>query len=151
RAGMLLGADSHAAEDLAQVTLARCFASWSKVSRAEDVEAYVHRMLINAHTSSRRRLWWRERPAQELPDTAQPGHAQAVADTEDLRDALLQLPVGQRQVVVLRYFEDLTEAQTADVLGISIGTVKSRASRALTALATNPSLSFDLDLRGPRT
>ena len=151
RAGVLLGADPHAAEDLAQITLARCFASWSRVSRADNLEAYVHRMLVNAHASSRRRSWWREDPKDPLPDTKLPGHAQSVEDANDLRTALHRLPLGQRQVIVLRYFVDLTEPQTADALNISLGTVKSRASRALTALANDPTLSFDVDLsRGPR-
>jgi RNA polymerase sigma-70 factor (sigma-E family) len=151
RAGVLLGADPHAAEDLAQITLAQCFASWTRVSRAEHLEAYVHRMLVNAHTSSRRRFWWREDPQDRLPDTKLPGHAPAVEDANDLRAALRRLPLGQRQVIVLRYFADLTERQTADALDISLGTVKSRASRALATLADDPSLSFEADLpRGPR-
>lgn len=152
RTGVLLGADPHAAEDLAQVTLARCYAAWAKVARADSPEAYVHRMLVNAHTSSRRRLWWRERPSDELPEVQLGGHDQAVAQGDDLRTALRRLPVGQRQVVVLRYFVDLTEAQTAAVLGISPGTVKSRASRALAALAQDPALTLQPDpTRGTRT
>lgn len=151
RTGVLLGADPHAAEDLAQTTLARCYAAWAKVARADSPEAYVHRMLINAHTSSRRRLWWREQPEAELPDAELRGHDHAVAQSDDLRTALRRLPLGQRQVVVLRYFADLTEAQTAAALGISPGTVKSRASRALAALARDPALTFEPDpTRGPR-
>ncbi len=151
RAGVLLGADPHTAEDLAQVTLARCFASWSRVSRADNVEAYVHRMLVNAHTSSRRRSWWREHPNDPLPDAGLASHAPSVEDADDLRTALRRLPEGQRHVIVLRYFLDLTEPQTADALSISVGTVKSRASRALAALAHDPALSFEVDLpRGPR-
>ena len=146
RAAVLLGADRHAAEDLAQVTLAQCYASWSRVSRADDVHAYVHRMLINAHASSRRRRWWGEQPAADPPDQVVPGPEDAVLDHHGLRAALGRLPLGQRQVVVLRYFVDLTEAQTADVLHVSRGTVKSRASRALTALAADPALSLDPDL-----
>lgn len=151
RAGVLLGADRHAAEDLAQVTLARCFASWSRVSRADDIESYVHKMLINAHTSSRRRRWWGERAEADLPEAELPSHEQGVTESESLCSALRRLPLGQRQVIVLRYFVDLTETQTADALRISRGTVKSRASRALGALAADPALSFDLDLRGPRS
>jgi DNA-directed RNA polymerase specialized sigma subunit len=134
RAGVLLGADPHTAEDLAQVTL----------------EAYVHRMLVNAHTSSRRRAWWREHPHDRMPDTGHASHAPSVEDADDLRTALRRLPLGQRQVIVLRYYLDLTEPQTADALSISVGTVKSRASRALAALADDPTLSFQVDLsRGP--
>lgn len=152
RTGVLLGADPHAAEDLAQTTLARCYASWTKVSRADSPEAYVHRMLINAHTSSRRRLWWRERPEADLPDAELGGHDQTVAQADDLRTALRRLPPGQRQVVVLRYFADLTESQTAAALGVSPGTVKSRASRALAALAQDPALTLDPEpTRGTRT
>ena len=145
RAGVLLGADPHAAEDLAQITLARCFALWPRVSRADNIEAYVHRMLVNTHTSSRRRFWWREHPKADQPDSALPSHEEFVVEADDLRTALVRLPLGQRQVVVLRYFADLTELQTADALNISVGTVKSRASRALSALAKDPSLSFDPD------
>jgi RNA polymerase sigma-70 factor (sigma-E family) len=145
RAAVLLGADRHAAEDLAQVTLAQCYASWSRVSRADDVHAYVHRMLINAHASSRRRRWWGERPAADPPDRPVAGPEDAVLEHEGLRAALDRLPLGQRQVLVLRYFVDLTEAQTADVLHLSRGTVKSRASRALAALSTDPALALDTD------
>ncbi len=152
RAGVLLGADPHAAEDLAQITLARCFALWPRVSRADNIEAYVHRMLVNTHTSSRRRFWWREHPRADQQDSELPGHEHAVVEADDLRTALLRLPLGQRQVVVLRYFADLTELQTADALNISVGTVKSRASRALSALAKDPTLSFDPEpSKGPST
>jgi RNA polymerase sigma factor (sigma-70 family) len=100
----------------------------------------VHRVLINAMLDSRRRRWWGERPTIVLPEAVAADSADGVADQDALRSALLQLPVSQRQVLVLRYYTDLTEAQTAAALGIAVGTVKSRAARALQSLEADPSL-----------
>jgi RNA polymerase sigma-70 factor (sigma-E family) len=144
RSAVLLGADLHAAEDLTQTVLARCHRSWAKVRRARDLDAYVHRMLINVLRDSRRRRWWGEAPSDRLPDTAVDDHSDELSSHDLLRAALTRLPLGQRQVVVLRFWADLTERQTAEVLDIAIGTVKSRAARALAALESDPDLE---DLR----
>ncbi len=140
RSAVLMGADRHAAEDLVQTALAKCFASWSRVSRAQDPDAYVHRVLINTLTDSRRRRWWGETPTEVLPEASQVDGTEDVLRGDALRAALLRLPLEQRQVLVLRYYADLTEAQIAAALGVAAGTVKSRAARGLAVLEADPSL-----------
>lgn len=130
-----MGCDPHEAEDVAQTALARCFRSWARVQAADDVDAYVYRTLLNCWASSRRRRWWGETPTEELPEPPPSGgHAETVARTASLTAALGRLPEDHRTVLVLRFGADLTVAQTAEVLGVPPGTVKSRVSRALAAI-----------------
>lgn len=134
RVGIYLGCSPTESEDLVQSTLLRCYRAWPRVRRADRVDAYVHRALINTLAKSRRRLWHGEVPTAELPDTA--GHdASAASDARaDLHRALGRLSSDHRTVLVLRFVGDLTEQQTADVLDVPIGTVKSRVARALAAI-----------------
>jgi RNA polymerase sigma factor (sigma-70 family) len=122
----------------------RCYVKWSKVAAANDEDAYVYAILVNQLRTSRRRRWRGEHPSDDVEAGARPAVDDPAA-TSDLADvvqrALSSLPTPTRQVVVLRYFVDLTERQTADVLGIAPGTVKSRLSRGLTQLAQNPHLA----------
>jgi RNA polymerase sigma-70 factor (sigma-E family) len=142
RSAVLLGCSRDDAEDLVQTTLARCYAAWPKVARADNRDAYVYRMLVNALTDSRRRHWWGERPTADLPDPADTADPLADIDVSDaVERALAGLSTEQRAVLVLRFFAHLSEAQTADALGIAAGTVKSRTSRALAALADNEHLT----------
>lgn len=137
RSAWLLTGDHQLAEDLVQTALAKCWRAYGRIG-AEGFEAYVRRVLFTTYVSWWRRKWRAERPTEHLPETAA-----AARDTDgrnDLLDALARLPRGQRAVVVLRYFEDLTEQQTAAALGISTGTVKSQCSRALAALRSSPHL-----------
>lgn len=134
RLGYGLTADQILAEDLAQTTLAIAYASWPRVRRSGNPDAYVRRAMIKASHGRFRRC----RVAEQLTD--QPPEA-AMADPTDLRDdrselisALMMLPYGQRAVVVLRYWMEMTEAETAAALGCSIDSVKSQASRALARL-----------------
>jgi RNA polymerase sigma-70 factor (sigma-E family) len=141
---MLLTAHNRAdAEDLLQTVLERAYRRWRQICRTGDPAPYVRRMLVNAAVDRGRLL--RRRPEQPLviPDGAGgPGpagaaasdQAAAIADKDLLWRALAQLPVGQRAVLVLRYYEDLSEAQTAAVLGCSVGSVKTQASRALSKM-----------------
>lgn len=141
RAGFLLTGDRHLAEDLVQATLVRVWPRWERVSRADHVDAYVRRVLMSIFLSWRRRLWWRESPTASVPDVA--GGADP-ADGDDralLLAAVHRLPARQRAVIVLRYFYDLTEAESAEVLGCSTGTVKSHASRAVRSLRSDLSRS----------
>ena len=138
RTAWLLTGDAHRAEDLVQTALLKCWRRWGSIERHEAAEAYVRRALITTYTDWWRRRWTSERPS-ELPDV--PAVEDPVADQRrDLVAALAGLPRGQRAVVVLRYFEDLTEAQTAAVLGVSVGTVKSQTSRAMATLRSSPLL-----------
>jgi len=140
RSAVLLGADPHTAEDLVQTALAKCYVAWPRVTRAQDPDAYVHRVLINALADSRRRRWWGETPTDVLPEGGRPDAADEVVRGDALRTALLRLTLEQRQVLVLRYYADLTEAQIAAALGVAMGTVKSRAARGLATLEADPSL-----------
>jgi len=135
-----LTGDRWAAEDLAQSALARAYVSWRRVSRADDPDAYLRRILVNtAHRRFRRRRVT-EQPG-ELPERAVDGPADLVGERAALLAALRLLPDRQRTVVVLRYWADLTDAQIAATLGCSPGTVRSQLSRALGKLRENPSLA----------
>lgn len=152
RAAIFLGAAPTEAEDLAQTTLVRCYTAWERVQGADNTEAYVYRMLLNAFRDSRRSRWWRDRretaDARDGLDGVEPttgDTTDAVALADAVHRALDTLTKPNREVVVLRYFVQLTEAQTAATLGIAKGTVKSRLSRALAQLACNDHL---LDITG---
>ncbi len=142
RAAVFLGAGPHEAEDLAQTTLVRCYTAWPRVAAADDRTAYVYRMLLNCLRDSKRRRWWGERPTERLPEPAGHGPDRTTGvDTADaVHRALAGLSKPNRDVVVLRYFAGLTEAETAAALGVPAGTVKSRLSRSLAALAADAHL-----------
>jgi RNA polymerase sigma-70 factor (sigma-E family) len=137
---LLTGHNRADAEDLLQTVLERAYRRWRRICRTGDPAGYVRQMLVNAAVDRWRLL--RRRSEQPLgPDDCAPwagfaGSDQlaAVADQDLLWRALARLPPGQRAVLVLRYYEDLTEAQTAAVLGCSVGSVKTQAFRALTKL-----------------
>jgi RNA polymerase sigma-70 factor (sigma-E family) len=142
RSAVFLGCSLDEAHDLVQATLLRCYTAWRKVQKADNRDAYVYRILLNCHRDSRRRRWWGERPTDTPPDWATGvDPADAVAVTDAVHRALGDLSTVNREVVVLRYYAHLSEQQTADVLGIAAGTVKSRLSRALTQLAANAHLA----------
>jgi RNA polymerase sigma-70 factor (sigma-E family) len=137
----LLRGDATEAEDLTQIALARAFVAWRRVRDSDHPDAYVRRILVNAN----RRRFGRRRVTEDLvatvPETAGPaGGFTAVEDRAGLAAALATLPPGQRAVVVLRYCDDLSEDQVAKVLGRSVGTVKSQASRGLAKLRLHPAL-----------
>lgn len=138
---LLTGHNRADAEDLLQTVLERAFRRWRRICRGGDPSSYVRQMLVNASIDRWRLL--RHRPEQpidsddSLPVAAGmsgPDQSAAIADHDLLWRALAQLPPGQRAVLVLRYYEDLTEAQTAALLGCSVGSVKTQASRALARL-----------------
>jgi RNA polymerase sigma-70 factor (sigma-E family) len=134
RTAYLLTGSQHAAEDLVQATLTKLYLAWDRIADREHVDAYARRALINEHRSTWRRSTRRLEVLSEAPPET--GHEPPSYDGE--REAVWRfvqaLPPRQRAVIVLRYYEDLSERQTADLLGISTGTVKSQASRALASL-----------------
>lgn len=135
RTAYALTGNQHDAEDMLQNAFAKAYSNWRKVRRAESPEAYVHRIVTNETITAWRRRWRHvERPTDSPPDSTGPSHADSVSDRSTMWSAIQQLPPRQRAVVVLRYYEDLSEKDIAGVLGISPGTVKSQASRALTSL-----------------
>ncbi|WP_073496346.1 SigE family RNA polymerase sigma factor [Actinacidiphila paucisporea] len=134
RVAWLLTGDAHLAEDLLQTVLAKVWPKWHRIAE-EDPEAYVRRALVHTHASWWRRRWRGEVPHGDLPDRALAQDAYAGVDLEQaLAAAVRALPLRQRAVVVLRYFEDLSVTETAEVLGCSEGTVKSQAAKALRTL-----------------
>lgn len=148
RAAYLLCGDRHRAEDLVQSTLTKLYVAWPRVSRADVVDAYVRRMLVNSHLDEGRRPWRRERPAEQLTShlAERPSLPPGAEDDEELWSALRALPPGQRRVVVLRHYWGLSVEETAADLAISAGTVKSQTSVALSALRR--ALREDTELTG---
>jgi RNA polymerase sigma-70 factor (sigma-E family) len=134
RLAYLLTASPTGAEDLLQTTLEKAYVNWSRIGRMEFAEAYVRRMLANTYVSSRRRSWVGEHPWDELPDGASDSVEVPVLDRHLFWPLVCALPPRQRAVIVLRYYEDLTEAQIAAVLGCARGTVKSQSAAAIGAL-----------------
>ncbi|MEU4293989.1 SigE family RNA polymerase sigma factor [Kribbella sp. NPDC026596] len=141
RSAVLLGCSHPEAEDLVQTALERCLVKWNKVRAADDRDAYVHRVLINSFLSARRRRWHGERPSAVLPESSASDQTAGVDETDAVMRALDRLPTDQRTAVVLRYYAHLSEQQMASALGIATGTVKSRLSRAVKALAQDPNLA----------
>ena len=134
RSAYLLVGDRGLAEDLAQTALAKTYVAWSRIEDRSAARAYAHRTLINTASSwFRKRGWRNERPTADLPEGADFRHPGARVE---VMEALAQLPTRQRAVVVLRYYEDLSVAETADALGCSTGTVKSQTFEALAKLRT---------------
>ncbi len=132
----LLTRDWASAEDLLQTALAKAWQAWPRLDGQP--EAYVRKVVVNTYSSWWRRRWRGEVPHGELPEQPAPG---ADLEQRDLVwDALGRLPRRQRAVVVLRYYEDLSEAEIARLLGISTGTVKSQCSKALAHLRVDPQL-----------
>jgi RNA polymerase sigma-70 factor (sigma-E family) len=131
RYGHVLTGNPHAAADLVQDALERTGLAWSRVQRQDDPEGYVRRVMTNRHISTWRRLR-RERLVADAPEAAYDDPAPRADDA--LWAALARLPRRQRAVLVLRYYEDLSEAQIATVLDCAPGTVKSQASKGLATL-----------------
>ncbi|MEV1143428.1 SigE family RNA polymerase sigma factor [Micromonospora sp. NPDC049799] len=135
RTAYLLCRDWHTADDLVSITIGKLYRHWRRVKAAENVDAYVRGVLTHAWLDERRRPWRRERSTDELPDQVDVELPEpALIDREVLLDLLGQLPARRRAVVVLRFYCDLSVEQTAAILGVSTGTVKSQAARGLEAL-----------------
>jgi len=131
------------AEDLVQSALAKTYQAWDRIQDRNALDGYVRRAMVNTHIS-----WWRRRRVDEYPTDEIPD--QPAADTlgtselhDTLQRAINRLPRRMRAAVVLRYFEDMTEAEVADILGVSQGTVKSTVSRAVAKLRTDSDLRAD--------
>lgn len=134
RLAYLLAASHAAAEDLLQTTLEKAYVNWARIARMDYPEAYVRRMLATTLVSSRRRMWSGEQPTDDLPDVADDAGDLPVLDRSILWPLVCALPERQRAVIVLRFYEDLSEAEIAAALGCAPGTVKSQSSAAIRAL-----------------
>jgi RNA polymerase sigma-70 factor (sigma-E family) len=128
------------AEDLLQAALAKTYQAWDRIEDRNAIDGYVRRAMVNTHIS-----WWRRRrveeyPTDEIPDRAISDHAADSELSDAVQRALDRLPSRMRAAVVLRYFEDMSEAEVAEALGISQGTVKSTVSRAVAKLRIDAEL-----------
>jgi RNA polymerase sigma-70 factor (sigma-E family) len=143
REAYLLTGDVHLAEDLVQSTLAKAYVAWRKVTACDLPDAYVRRILINTNNSAHRRRRVGELLTGAVPEVRAPGGGMgdpASTDRLDLLRALLALPKRQRTAVVLRYWADLPEAEVAEVMGCSVGAVRSQAFRGLERLRAQPAM-----------
>ncbi|GAA4432177.1 SigE family RNA polymerase sigma factor [Actinokineospora soli] len=133
RTGRLLTGDWSSGEDLVQAALVKTYLAWPKIKDKDAVEAYVRKTMARLAVSWSRKRSSTEQPTAEPPDRPV-SYPDPVADDDPLWRAVRTLPPGQRAVLVLRFHADLSEADTAAALGVTVGTVKSQAARALTTL-----------------
>jgi RNA polymerase sigma-70 factor (sigma-E family) len=144
RTAYLLTGDLHQAEDLLQTSLAKLYLAWDRVNDRASVDAYVRRIMVNELNSIWRRPWRRREITTDVVPERAPVHDrydEGVAAA--VWDVVQTLPRRARAVIVLRYYEQLSEAETAEVLGIAVGTVKSQTSRALAALRERTPTELD--------
>jgi RNA polymerase sigma-70 factor (ECF subfamily) len=134
RTAYLLTGDWANAEDLLQTALTKTYLAWRRLGQIDAVEPYARRVLVTTATSWWRRRWHGEKPTGTLPEESGPDGTDERAERDLLWRFVLGLPPRQRAVLVLRFYEDLTEAETARLLDISVGTVKSQCARALATL-----------------
>ena len=135
RTAYLLVGDWGLAEDLVQTALAKTYLAWRRHDGAASIEPYARKVLTNTATRWWRRRWRGERPSAVLPERAVVGDGvDALVEHDRVWRLILDLPARQRAVLVLRFYEDLTEAETARLLNVSVGTVKRHAARALATL-----------------
>ena len=145
RTAYLLTRDLQLAEDLLQTALTRAWFAWKRIDG--DPEPYVRRIMVTSSVSWWRRRWTHETPMAVMPELGT--GADEPLEVHDLLQALGRLPSRQRAVVVLRYVEDRTEAETAVLMGCSLGTVKSQCSKALAKLRADVALGAPADERSP--
>ncbi|WP_067481297.1 SigE family RNA polymerase sigma factor [Actinomadura hibisca] len=138
RSAYLLTGDQHLAEDLVQTALARTHGSWRRLERAGNADAYTRKVMYHLQVRRWRRRRFAETPLEHVPEQARnlavPDGGDLSDAGVDLRRALLRLAPRQRAVLVLRYFEDRSEADAAALLGCSIGTIKSQSAKGLARL-----------------
>jgi RNA polymerase sigma-70 factor (sigma-E family) len=134
RTAYLLCGDPHRAEDIVQNALAKLYVAWPRASRADSVDAYVRRVIINSHLDETRRPWRREAPTDDERLDRPAATGVTTEDADALFAALRELGPKQRRVVVLRHYWGLSVEETAADLGVSPGTVKSQTSAALDRL-----------------
>jgi RNA polymerase sigma-70 factor (sigma-E family) len=141
RTAYLLTGDHQRAEDLVQTALAKVWPRWERITgpATPGPHAYVRKVMLTTYIAWWRRRWNGEIATDVMPEPHEPERARI--ERVDLMRALAQLPRGQRAAIVLRYVEDLSEAQAAEVLGCSVGTIKSQCARGLRALRSSPLLT----------
>ncbi len=148
RTAYLLTGNRADAEDLLQAALAKTYLAWRRIEDFGSLDGYVRRAMVNTQIS-----WWRRRrveeyPTDDIPDQPVADHAGESEMHDSLSRALRRLPERMRAAVVLRYYEDMSEAEIAGVLGVSLGTVKSTVSRAVAKLRIDAELIGDFGVPG---
>jgi RNA polymerase sigma-70 factor (sigma-E family) len=131
RTAYLIVGDHQLAQDLLQESLVKTYIAWPRLRDVSKAEGYTRKTIVTTAISWRRRRSFHERPMDVLPDTAVPDPGEAVTTHASVVAQLRTLPPRQRAAIVLRYYEDLSEAQTAEVMGCSVGAVKSQVSTGL--------------------
>src|SRR5262245_36098700 len=134
RTAYLVVGDHQLAQDLLQEALVKAYVAWPRLRDTSKAEAYVRRTIVRTAISWRRRRSFHERPTDVVPDAAGSDESESMVVHDVVWDSVVSLPPKQRAALVLRYYEDLSEADTAQVLGCSVGTVKSQVSTALAKL-----------------
>jgi len=134
RTAYLMVGDHQLAQDLLQEALVKTLIAWPRLRDHHSVEAYTRRIVVTTSISWRRRRSFHERPTQTLPEPVGPDAADGIVTHDAVLAALLTLPPRQRAAIVLRYYHDLTETQTAEAMGCAVGTVKSQVAAGLTKL-----------------
>ena len=129
----LLCGDWHRADDLVQTAVTKLYTHWHRAAKADNLDGYARRTLVNTFLAEQRTSWWRMVDLRGT-DHDRPSAGADLETTLDLRAALERLPPRQRATVVLRYYSDLPVAEVAQALGCSVGTVKSQTARAVEAL-----------------
>jgi RNA polymerase sigma-70 factor (sigma-E family) len=146
RAAYLMVGDVGLAQDLVQEALTKTYVAWPRLRDPANAEAYTRKAITTtAITWFRKKSWYGERPTAVMPEGANAGHSDDVAVRTSLMHALGQLPPRQRAAIVLRYYEDLTEAQTAAAMDCAVGTVKSQVAAGLAKLRALLGDAVDLE------
>ena len=144
RTALLIVGDYQLAQDLLQESLVKTYVAWPRLRDVGNAEAYTRRVIVTTSTSWRRRSSFHERPAVTLPDDVMADVADFIAADADLWTRLHALPSRQRAAVVLRYCQDLSEVQTSELMGCTVGSVKRHASRGLAKLRDQMGAQRDL-------
>jgi RNA polymerase sigma-70 factor (sigma-E family) len=144
RTAFLMVGDYQLAQDLLQESLVKTYVAWPRLRDVANAEAYARRVIVTTSTSWRRRRSFHERPTAALPEAVVADVADVIATDADLWTQLHALPSRQRAAVVLRYCLDLSEAQTAELMGCTVGSVKRHASRGLARLRDQMGAQLDL-------
>ncbi|TQF05182.1 SigE family RNA polymerase sigma factor [Kitasatospora acidiphila] len=147
KVAFLLCGDWHRADDLVQETITRLYTSWGRVRRADNIDGYARRTLVNVFLSEQRRGWHRFTSSRETVEEEVAVDLDLARDL-DLRHALAALPARQRATVVLRYYCDLSVEQTAEALECSTGNVKSQSSRGLDTLRQLLTIRSNVPVKG---
>jgi RNA polymerase sigma-70 factor (sigma-E family) len=140
---LIVGGDHQLAQDLLQESLIKTYLAWPRLRDLSKAEAYTRRTIVTTAISWRRRRSFHERPTDPFPETSVPDSGDAVTTHASMVAQLRTLPPRQRAAIVLRYYQDLSEAQTAEAMGCSVGAVKSQVSTGLVRLRRGLGPGFD--------